>query len=146
MRVLVDSEGTPVGKFDREKAEELYDDRDTNGEGRILLRTASGRLVLAVVSQWANIPSVYMVDDEAVIDFCRANNLDLPDGAGQALDNLDVGGRPEIGPAFSLRFQPELLTAVDAAAKKDGLSRAEWIRRAVLGTLGADAIWGGTSL
>jgi hypothetical protein len=142
MRVLVDSQGTPVGKFDREKAEEVYDDRDANGEGRILLRTASGRLVLAVVSQWANIPPVYTVDDSAVINFCASCNIDLPDGASQALDNLDVGGRPEIGPAFSLRFQPELLAAVDAAAKKEELSRAEWIRRAVLGTLGAETIWG----
>lgn len=47
------------------------------------------------------------------------------------------GGRPEIGPAFSLRFQPELLAAVDAAADSMGISRAEWIRRAALGALGA---------
>jgi hypothetical protein len=138
MRVLVDSEGTPVGKFDREKAEEIYDDLDTNGAGRILLRTAGrGRYVVATVSQWANVPPVYTVDDGAVIDFCASCNIDLPDGAGQRLENLDVGGRPEIGPAFSLRFQPELLAAVDAAAERDGISRAEWLRRAALGTLGA---------
>jgi len=140
MRVLVDAEGTPVGRFDRSKAEEIYDDTDTNGEGRILLRTRGGRYVVAAVSQWANVPPVYTIDEGAVIDFCRANNLELPDGAGQALADFDgerPPGRPEIGPAFSLRFQPELLAAVDAAAERDGISRAEWLRRAALGTLGA---------
>lgn len=139
MRVLVDAEGTPVGRFDRAKAEEIYEDLDVNGEGRILLRTAAGRLVVASVSQWANVPPVYTVDDQTVIDFCASCNIDLPDGAGRGLDNLDlaVGGRPEIGPAFSLRFQPDLLTAVDAAAEREGISRAEWLRRAALRALGA---------
>lgn len=40
-------------------------------------------------------------------------------------------GRPEIGPAFSLRFPADLLAAVDAAARTDGISRAELIRRVV---------------
>lgn len=47
------------------------------------------------------------------------------------------GGRPEIGPAFSLRFQPDLLAAVDAAAEREGITRAEWVRRAALAALRA---------
>lgn len=39
------------------------------------------------------------------------------------------GGRPAIGPAFSVRLPPGLLARVDAAAAAEGVSRAEWIRR-----------------
>lgn len=39
-------------------------------------------------------------------------------------------GRPEIGPAFSVRFPPELLDAVDQAAQTTGRSRAQWLRDA----------------
>lgn len=46
-------------------------------------------------------------------------------------------GRPGIGPAFSVRFPPHLLVAVDAVAERDGISRAEWVRRAVLAALPA---------
>lgn len=47
------------------------------------------------------------------------------------------GGRPGIGPAFSLRFQPDLLVKVDAAAEREGITRAEWVRRAALRALSA---------
>ena len=136
MRVLVDAEGTPVGRFDRMRAEEIYDATDVNGSGRILLRTAGGRYVVAEVSQWANIPATYVVDEGAVIEFCASYNINLPAGAGTGLTDFDKGGRPEIGPAFSLRFQPDLLTAVDAAAEGEGITRAEWVRRAALRALG----------
>lgn len=46
------------------------------------------------------------------------------------------GGRPEVGPAFSLRFPPELLAAVDAQAADEGTSRAVLIRRLVARGLG----------
>lgn len=40
-------------------------------------------------------------------------------------------GRPEVGPAFSLRFPQDLIDKVDAAAMNDCISRAELIRRIV---------------
>jgi len=40
------------------------------------------------------------------------------------------GGRPEVGPAFSLRFPPDLLGKVDEAAAAEGVTRAAWIRAA----------------
>lgn len=43
-------------------------------------------------------------------------------------DERDVGGRPPIGPAFSVRFPPTLMDRVDAAAAAEGCSRAAWLR------------------
>jgi hypothetical protein len=40
----------------------------------------------------------------------------------------NLGGRPEIGPAFSVRFPAVLLDRVDAAAAAEGRSRAGWLR------------------
>jgi hypothetical protein len=40
----------------------------------------------------------------------------------------NIGGRPEIGPAFSVRFPAVLLDRVDAAAAAEGRSRAGWLR------------------
>ena len=41
------------------------------------------------------------------------------------------GGRPVIGPQIAVSMPPELLARVDAAARKAGISRSAWIRRAV---------------
>ncbi|GAA2680029.1 hypothetical protein GCM10010400_49240 [Streptomyces aculeolatus] len=49
---------------------------------------------------------------------------DLPEESGPK------GGRPAIGPAISVSYQPDLLKRVDAAAAKAGLSRAAWLRQA----------------
>jgi hypothetical protein len=141
MRVILDAAGNPVGKFNRAKAEEIAERLDINGQGSVLLRTASGRLVLAHESQWANVPTVYTDDMEEILDFCASHNIDLPEGAGEDLEDLDRPvGRPEIGPAFSLRFPPDLLAEVDAAAEADGLSRAECIRRAARDYLAVRAL------
>ena len=44
-------------------------------------------------------------------------------------------GRPAIGPAFSLRLPADMLARIDADAERKGISRAEWIRRAVVAAL-----------
>ena len=41
------------------------------------------------------------------------------------------GGRPAIGPQINVAIPPETVARVDAAARKAGISRSEWIRRAV---------------
>ena len=45
------------------------------------------------------------------------------------------GGRPAIGPQTTIAFPPDMLARVDAAAAGAGVSRAEWIRRAVVAAL-----------
>lgn len=53
------------------------------------------------------------------------------DRPGQAMThtNSQKGpGRPEVGPAFSVRFPQELLDAVDEQAKAHGVSRAQMLR------------------
>jgi len=40
------------------------------------------------------------------------------------------GGRPAIGPQTTIAFPPAMLARVDAAAKAEGITRAEWVRQA----------------
>ena len=49
-------------------------------------------------------------------------------------------GRPAIGPAFSLRLPAEMLAAIDADAKRWGVSRAEWIRGTCADRLAQDRV------
>ena len=44
------------------------------------------------------------------------------------MDKRNLGGRPEIGPAFSVRFPAALLDRVDTAAAAEGRTRAGWLR------------------
>ena len=41
------------------------------------------------------------------------------------------GGRPAIGPQINVAIPPEVVARVDAAARAAGISRSEWIRRAI---------------
>lgn len=105
--------------------------------GQWLHRTAGGRWVLEHDARcWYNGPHTYQfVNADAARDWLtRADYTaeEIQAATGEALpeETGPVVGRPEIGPAFSLRFPAELLSAVDAAAVADGVSRAEWVRRA----------------
>lgn len=40
-----------------------------------------------------------------------------------------AGGRPAIGPTINVAYPTELIARIDAAAKRDGVTRAEWLRR-----------------
>ena len=46
------------------------------------------------------------------------------------------GGRPAIGPQIAIAFPPDMLARVDDAALAAGISRSEWVRRAVAARLG----------
>ena len=46
------------------------------------------------------------------------------------MNTPDLGGRPPVGSARTVRFSDELLNLVDAAAARKGTSRAHWLRRA----------------
>ena len=41
------------------------------------------------------------------------------------------GGRPPIGPQINVAISPKAVARVDAAARAVGISRSEWIRRAI---------------
>ena len=41
------------------------------------------------------------------------------------------GGRPAIGPQVNIAMSPATVARVDTAARAAGVSRSEWIRRAV---------------
>lgn len=41
------------------------------------------------------------------------------------------GGRPAIGPQINVAISGEMVARIDAAARAAGISRSEWIRRAV---------------
>ena len=41
------------------------------------------------------------------------------------------GGRPPIGPQINVAVAPATVARIDAAARAAGISRSEWIRRAV---------------
>ena len=45
-------------------------------------------------------------------------------------------GRPAIGAQIKIAMDPDTVARVDAAATAEGISRAEWIRRAVMVALG----------
>lgn len=129
MRIIVDEEGRALGKFDRAKAEEVYEDLDTNGQGSILLRTAGGRYVIAEVSQWANISTVYLKGTTAAVEeWCAARGWDVPDDLKSGVPSFDLGGRPAIGDAVDVRLTAELREAVDFFAAMKKITRAEAIR------------------
>ena len=46
------------------------------------------------------------------------------------------GGRPVVGPQVKMAFPPALLARVDERAAAEGVSRSEWVRRAVVAALG----------
>ena len=52
-----------------------------------------------------------------------------------AASTQNLGGRPPVGPQIKIAFPPDLLARVDAAAARDGVSRSEWVRRAVVAAL-----------
>jgi hypothetical protein len=40
-----------------------------------------------------------------------------------------AGGRPKIGPPINVAYPTELLARIEAAAKRDGVNRADWLRQ-----------------
>lgn len=50
-------------------------------------------------------------------------------------ENARRGGRPVVGPQIKMAFPPALLARVDALAAAEGVSRSEWVRRAVVAAL-----------
>lgn len=51
--------------------------------------------------------------------------------SGRPIEETTGPGRPEVGPAFTVRLPADLTARLDERAKADGASRAEMIRQAV---------------
>jgi predicted AlkP superfamily pyrophosphatase or phosphodiesterase len=105
-----------------------------------LYRTKGGRWVRnRDATRYNSGPDAYeFLTDEEARDWliCSECNDDaIKQYFGELEEERDLGGRPEVGPAFSLRFPTELLTRVDAAAKVKGIGRAQAIRDAVEASL-----------
>lgn len=142
------TERTVVGWFDPERAKAVYyQGKDWDGSNMIgtitsapvefvdtwLYLTAGGRWVeYRNASRYFNgaITFEYLTDDEARDWLLRseANDEAIEEHFGEIPEEVGPG-RPEIGPAFSVRFPAELVTRVDAASASAGVSRAGWLRQ-----------------
>ena len=123
-------------------------------EHEFLYHTAGGRWVVNHWSQWQGRPEWYhFVTDEDAREWlirCEYPEAEVEAATGVPVESESVvyrvgdrewltwrgdlpvqergPGRPEIGPAFSVRFPADLLARVDAAAEAAHVSRAGWLR------------------
>lgn len=103
------------------------------GRGEAIVRTAGGRWVLETWTRWQDEENDHrFVDDATAKDWLLRNEYD--DAVEEFFGELEEEtgpGRPEIGPAFTVRLPADLTAQLDERAKADGASRAELIRQAV---------------
>lgn len=145
-----DTDGPPewAGYFYPDKCRKLVEDTEWNGHDHVgvisgsnfikeyLYRTAGGRWVhRRDESSYNNGDDMYeFYTDGRARDWLlrsQCNDAAIEEFFGDLEEEQGppVGGRPAIGPAFSVKFPPALTDAVDAVAKAAGLSRSEQIRR-----------------
>ena len=103
-----------------------------SSEHQYLYHTAGGRWVVNHWSQWQGVPESYrFVTDEEAREWlirCEYPAAEVEAATGVPVESERGPGRPEIGPAFSVRFPADLLARVDAAAEAAHVSRAGWLR------------------
>jgi hypothetical protein len=141
------SERTLEGWFDPDSAIRYDQGKRWNGNNNVgvitgsrwvdeyLYRTPGGRWVLNQDAHRENNgPDIYgfIPDDEAHDWLMRSEvNDEAVEQWFGAIEDERGPGRPEVGPAFSLRFPADLTDRVDAAAKAKGIKRAALIRELV---------------
>lgn len=149
-------DGTPrlAGWFDAEKAEPWNEATRWNGSNHIsvptgsqwdherLYRTAGGRYVVSRWSQWQGAQDSYeYIDDEAAREWLLLNghddDIERLFGEPPEPERGPVG-RPAIGPLVNITMPQSMIDALDEIAERDNVSRAEVVRRAVAGMLGAE--------
>lgn len=135
------------GWFDMDSAIRFDQDTEWDGNNMIgvitrsqwvdeyLFRTKGGRWVLNHnARRHYNGPDTYkFITDEQARDWLirsQCNDKAIEEYFGPVEEERGPG-RPEVGPAVNMRFPQDLLDRIDAAAKTDGISRAEKIRRLV---------------
>jgi hypothetical protein len=110
-----------------------------------LIRTKGGRWVCHTDARNEyNGPETYdfMTDDQARDWLMTAGSEEAEAallkyfGEPEEESGPDLGGRPVVGPAFSVRFPVDLLARVDAA--RGATARAEWLREAAEGRLAGE--------
>jgi len=144
-----------AGRFDASAAERWVEGCTFDGRNHISCATGSewdheslyrtktgGRWVVRSYSDWQGAPDFYrFVSPE---DACRWLVVNGDAGEAERLfgelaeegpeldfDLPDVGGRPPVGPAFSLRVPPWMLERVDERAHSAGITRAAMLRQLV---------------
>jgi len=144
-----------AGWFDLDRATRFGEDRDFDGSNWIsratgsqwhhqyLYRTAQGRWVLEHTSNYQGTLDLWeFVTDGQAREWLLANGHDAAVrehfGEVEAEAGPNLGGRPEIGPAVTVRLPRHLLGLVDDHAKTHGLTRAEAVRRLLDQALGVE--------
>ena len=142
---------TTLGWFDPARCESFEEGTRWDGNNNVglasgsqwvdetLYRTKAGRWVLnRNATRYHNGPDSYrFLDDGQAQDWLRraGNDEGLTKYFGP--DEEERGpGRPAIGAQIKIAMDPDTVARVDAAATTEGISRAEWIRRAVMVALG----------
>lgn len=104
-----------------------------------LYRTAGGRWLLNTdATRCNNGPDSYryLTDDEARDWLIRTGEHEEAVQRHFGEPEEERGpGRPAIGAQVKIAMNPAVVAAVDAAAESAGLSRSEWVRRAVAAAL-----------
>lgn len=147
-----DDTGAParIGWFDRDTAESFDEGTRWNGQNhvslhtsdkfdhQILYRTAEGRWVLRGWSQRDGRPDTYeWIGDDRARDWLILSGND--EAAERHLGDIEPErgpGRPAIGPPITVRFPADVLEVLDATAKAEDITRAEFIRRRMARSLG----------
>jgi hypothetical protein len=146
-----------LGWFDLDAAEHVLEEASRwNGQNMIgvisgmqinraqLYRTKGGRWVENQDSRPEfNGPNVwrFLTDDEARDWMVKSGDDEaeaalakwFPDTPDEEGPNL--GGRPTVGPKVEVRLDPETLAKIDARADKEGVKRAEMLRRLIVASL-----------
>lgn len=113
-----------------------------------LLRTAQGRWVRYYNGKREfNGPEFheFLTADEAREWLIKNNDENSEEVLGRYFGEPEeetgpaIGGRPQVGPKVETRISEDTLAQVDARAEKEGVSRAEMLRRLVTAALAADA-------
>ena len=140
---VFDFDGNFVGWFDRAKAERFSEATRWNGNNHIsiatgsqwdhqaLYYTAGGRWVLYFWSQYQGRPERYrFIDGDEAREWLLLNEEDaaVEKYFGEIEDEVGPG-RPEIGRPIIAHLPPELTAQLDQMAERDGVPRAEIIRR-----------------
>jgi hypothetical protein len=144
MTTVTASDGSYDGRFNYAKASR-WSDEDYNGNGsggtgrgQAVLLTAGDRWVLENWTRWQGETSTYQwITPEKAREWLLLNSYD--DAAEELLgpqpeEEDKRPGRPGIGTPVQVRLG-DTLPLVDQYAQEDGVSRAEWVRRAVFGAI-----------
>ncbi|MEV8248129.1 CopG family transcriptional regulator [Streptomyces rochei] len=146
-----------LGWFDLDAAEHvLEEDSRWNGQNMVgvisgmqvnraqLYRTKGGRWVENQDSRPEfNGPNVwrFLTDDEARTWMLKSGGREAEEALEKWFpetpdeEGPNLGGRPMVGPKVETRLDPDTLAKVDERAAKEGVSRAEMLRRLVIAGL-----------